>query len=68
MKDEGMTDPEIISTGMDLASPDGDRSCEVVMKKLPDGTLEVVSVETWKHELELQANRPALPNGVRSPE
>jgi hypothetical protein len=37
----------------------------VVLKKHPDGTLEVVSVETWKHELELQANRPALPNGER---
>lgn len=68
MKDESMADPEIIYTGMDLASPDGDRSCEVVLTKLPDGTMEVVSVGTWKHELELQANRPALPNGVRTPE
>lgn len=59
LKDESMTEPEIIYTGMDLASPNGDQSCEVVLKKLPDGTLEVVSVETWKHELKLQANKPA---------
>lgn len=50
-----MSDPEITFFGMDTASPNGDLNCEVAFRRLPDGTIEIVAANTWRHDLELEA-------------
>jgi hypothetical protein len=60
-----MSDPEITFFGMDTASKDGDLNCEVAFRRLPDGAIEIVSANTWHHDLELEAIKQAPPSAER---
>jgi hypothetical protein len=33
------------------------------IERLPDGSLAVKFMNTWRHDLELEANKPAIANG-----
>lgn len=57
-----MTGNRYIFFGIDLAKPGSDISVEAECERLPDGTFALKSFRTWKHDLELEANKPGTDN------
>ena len=48
----------MIFYAIDPARPGKDFSAEAEYRMLPDGTIQILQVRTWKHELDLTANPP----------
>lgn len=51
--------------GIDMGSKDGDICVEAELSKNADGSFTIENMRSWKHELELTANRAALKAGEK---
>lgn len=47
-----------VFVGVDLARKDSDMSAEAVVKRKPDGTLEIVSFHSWRKTIDLTPETP----------